>query len=192
REAEEALQDAENARQGSHRPELVHYTYMANRRLDLAEAQAKRRHAEQRVEEFSDQRAQVLIQARSREAEEATRIQEGSVVKLGDVLFEFGKADLLPGAMLEVQPLVEYMRTHPDSRAVIEGHTDNVGSSTSNRELSQARADAVRNLLLAQGIAPERVSASGLGESFPVASNDSAAGRQQNRRVEIQVKGPAA
>jgi outer membrane protein OmpA-like peptidoglycan-associated protein len=186
REAEEALQAAENARRGSDRPELVHYTYMANKRLDLAQAQAQRRHADERVEALSDERDQILIQARSREA---TRIQQGTVLTLGDVLFESGQATLLPGAALKLDPLVEYMRSHPNSSLVIEGHTDSIGSSGYNQQLSQARADAVRNYLTAQGIPMERMIARGMGEDFPLASNETAAGRQQNRRVEVLVQG---
>ena len=186
REAEQALQAAETARQASDRPELVHYTYMANKRLDLAEAEAQHRHAEERVEALSDQRDQVLIQARSREA---ARIQKGTVVTLGDVLFETGQATLLPGAALKLDPLVDYMRSHPEGSLVIEGHTDSIGSSAYNQQLSQARADAVRNYLVAQGIPMERMVARGMGEDFPVASNENAAGRQQNRRVEVLVQG---
>jgi OmpA-OmpF porin, OOP family len=189
REAEQALQAAENARQGSRQPELVHYTYMANKRLDLAEAEAQRRHAEERVEALSHERDQILIQARSREATEARRIQAGTVVTLGDVLFETGQATLLPGAALKLDPLVEYMRSHPNSSLVIEGHTDSIGSSGYNQQLSQARADAVRNYLATKGIPMERMLARGMGEDFPVTSNESAAGRQQNRRVEVFVQG---
>jgi OmpA-OmpF porin, OOP family len=81
------------------------------------------------------------------------------------------------------------LRSHPNSRLVIEGHTDSTGSSGYNQQLSQARADAVRNYLAAQGIPMERMLARGMGEDFPAASNESAAGRQQNRRVDVFVQG---
>jgi outer membrane protein OmpA-like peptidoglycan-associated protein len=81
------------------------------------------------------------------------------------------------------------MRSHPNSSLVIEGHTDSIGSSGYNQQLSQARADAVRNYLATKGIPMERMLARGMGEDFPVASNENAAGRQQNRRVEVFVQG---
>jgi OmpA-OmpF porin, OOP family len=186
REAEQTLQAAETARAEGEREDMVHYTYMADRRLDLTQAEAQRRQAEQQVEAFSDERSQVLLEARTREVE---AIREGTVVTLGDVLFETGQASLLPGAALNLDPVVQYMRAHPDGSLVIEGHTDSVGSTGYNQQLSQARADAVRNYLFRQGIAQERILARGMGEGFPVASNDTSAGRQQNRRVEVLVQG---
>lgn len=186
REAEQTLQAADAARERGAREEMVHYTYMADRRLDLAQAEAQRRQAEQQVAAFSEERGEVLLEARTREVE---AIREGTVVTLGDVLFETGQATLLPGAALELDPVVEYMRDHPDSSLVIEGHTDSVGSTSYNHQLSEARAEAVRTYLTRQGIASDRILARGLGEDFPVASNDTAAGRQQNRRVEVRVEG---
>jgi OOP family OmpA-OmpF porin len=186
REAEQTLQAAEDAREDGERDRMEHYTYMADRRLDLAQAEAQRRQAEQQVAAFSEERGEVLLEARTREVE---AIREGTVVTLGDVLFETGQATLLPGAALELEAVVEYMRDHPDSSVVIEGHTDSVGSSGFNQQLSKARADAVRNYLLTQGIRADRILARGMGEGFPVASNDSSAGRQQNRRVELLVQG---
>lgn len=185
-EAEQTLQAAEAARADGEREAMVHYTYMADRRLDIAQAQAQRRLAEQQVEAMSDQRTGVLLEARTRELE---AIRAGTVVTLGDVLFETGQATLLPGGALELDPVVAYMRDHPNSSLVIEGHTDSVGSSGYNQQLSQARADAVRNYLMRQGISTDRILARGMGEDFPVASNDTAAGRQQNRRVEVLVQG---
>jgi OOP family OmpA-OmpF porin len=70
---------------------------------------------------------------------------------------------------------------------VIEGHTDNIGSDAYNQELSQQRADAVRGFLIQNGIGAERITAQGRGKSYPVASNDTEVGRQQNRRVEITI-----
>lgn len=186
RQAEETLQAAEAAREDGQREEMVHYTYMADRRLDLAQAEAERRQAEQQVAAFSEERGEVLLEARTREVE---AIREGTVVTLGDVLFETGQATLLPGAALELDPVVRYMRDHPDGSLVIEGHTDSVGSTAFNQQLSEARANAVRNYLLTQGISTDRILARGMGESYPVASNDNAGGRQQNRRVEITVQG---
>jgi OmpA-OmpF porin, OOP family len=186
REAEQTLLAAQEAREEGERDQMTHYTYMADRRLDLAQAEAERRQAEQRVAAFSDERGEVLLEARTRELE---AIREGTVVTLGDVLFETGQATLLPGAALNLDPLVEYLQGHPDSSVVIEGHTDSVGSSGYNQQLSQARAAAVRSYLVSRGIPMDRMIARGVGEDFPVASNENSGGRQQNRRVEITVQG---
>ena len=186
REAEDELRAAEAARERGEREEMMHRTYMADRRLDLAQAQAQRREAEQRVAAFSEERSEVLLEARTREVE---AIREGTVLTLGDVLFETGQATLLPGAASQLDPLVEYMSKHPDSSILIEGHTDSVGSSSYNQQLSQARADAVRSYLAARGIAMNRMLARGMGESIPVATNADSGGRQQNRRVEVTVQG---
>jgi outer membrane protein OmpA-like peptidoglycan-associated protein len=186
REAEQTLQAAEEARADGEREEMEHYTYMADRRLDLAQAQAERRQAEQQVAAFGDERKDVLLEARTREVE---AIRAGTVLTLGDVLFETGQATLLPGAASQLDPLVEYMSTHPDSSVLIEGHTDSVGSGSYNQQLSQARADAVRSYLASRGIAMSRMLARGMGESIPVATNADSGGRQQNRRVEVTVQG---
>jgi outer membrane protein OmpA-like peptidoglycan-associated protein len=109
------------------------------------------------------------------------------VLTLGDILFETGRADLRPGALRQLYPLVTFLHKYPERQVLIEGHTDNVGSASSNLELSQRRAEAVRDFLLHNGVNPAQVTARGYGETAPVASNTTAAGRQQNRRVEIVV-----
>jgi OOP family OmpA-OmpF porin len=80
----------------------------------------------------------------------------------------------------------------PDRKVLIEGHTDSSGSASYNSDLSQRRANAVEALLINQGVDPTRIVARGYGESYPVATNDTAAGRQQNRRVEIVILKPGA
>ena len=117
----------------------------------------------------------------------ARQTDRGIVLTLGDVLFATGRSDLKPGAVLDLDRLAAFLQRYPDRSAVVEGHTDAVGGDDYNQRLSQRRADAVRAYLLRMGIDPSRVTATGLGESAPVAPNDSAAGRQQNRRVEIIV-----
>jgi len=116
----------------------------------------------------------------------------GLVLTLGDVLFESGRADLKMGAAGNLNKLVLFLNKHPDRSVAIEGYTDSVGSEDYNQALSQRRADSVRSYLVGQGIGSGRLTASGLGMSDPVAGNDSAAGRQQNRRVEVIVSNPPA
>jgi outer membrane protein OmpA-like peptidoglycan-associated protein len=116
----------------------------------------------------------------------------GLVLTLGDVLFESGRADLKTGAAGNLNKLVFFLNKHPDRSVAIEGYTDSVGSEDYNQGLSQRRADSVRSYLVRQGIGSGRLTASGLGTSDPVAGNDSASGRQQNRRVEVIVSNPPA
>jgi outer membrane protein OmpA-like peptidoglycan-associated protein len=115
----------------------------------------------------------------------AKQTDRGMVLTLGDVLFDTGKTTLKPGAMLTVNRLADFLRSQSSLNVMIEGHTDSVGTDDYNLDLSQRRADAVRTALVSQGIANDRILSRGLGKSFPTASNDSAGGRQQNRRVEV-------
>jgi outer membrane protein OmpA-like peptidoglycan-associated protein len=109
----------------------------------------------------------------------------GLVITLGDVLFDTGKSTLKPGAYATVDRLATALKGNPERKVAIEGHTDSVGSEEYNMELSQRRAQAVQSALLERGVGSNQVSAYGKGKTFPVASNDNAAGRQQNRRVEL-------
>jgi outer membrane protein OmpA-like peptidoglycan-associated protein len=114
------------------------------------------------------------------------------IVTLGDVLFDTGKAGLKAGATSNLNKLTAFLNQYPDRTVVIEGYTDNVGSEEYNQGLSERRADSVKAYLAGQGIGAIRLSALGKGESDPVAGNDSAAGRQQNRRVEVIISNPPA
>jgi outer membrane protein OmpA-like peptidoglycan-associated protein len=105
----------------------------------------------------------------------------------GDVLFDVGEANLKPGAKRAIDNLAQFMQQHPQRNVAIEGFTDSTGSEQYNEILSERRAQAVKDALVARGIAPNRISARGYGEAFPVATNDTPAGRQLNRRVEVAI-----
>ncbi len=113
----------------------------------------------------------------------------GLIVNMSDVLFSIGKYDLKPPIREKLAKVAGIVASHPDLKLAVEGHTDNVGSDEYNQTLSEKRAGAVRDYLISQGIAQETVTATGFGKTKPVASNDTGAGRQQNRRVEIVVSG---
>jgi outer membrane protein OmpA-like peptidoglycan-associated protein len=117
----------------------------------------------------------------------AQQTDRGMVLTVGDVLFAAGKAEVGPGAQRSIDKLADFLKAYPKRNVVIEGHTDNIGDEGFNIKLSQQRADAVRDLLVARGVAPQRIRTKGYGPKFPVVENDSAAGRQQNRRVEVLV-----
>ena len=113
----------------------------------------------------------------------------GLIVNLSDVLFDFNQASLKPGAREKLAKVSGILLAYPSLHMNVEGHTDSVGTDEYNLKLSQRRADAVRDYLTSNGIVSANVQAIGLGKDGPVASNDTAAGRQQNRRVEMVVSG---
>lgn len=115
----------------------------------------------------------------------ARKTDRGMVVTLGDVLFDTGQSKLLIGSQPNMAKLAELFKRNPQRRASIEGFTDSVGGAASNMDLSQRRASAVKTALVGLGVASDHLSTQAHGEDQPVASNDTAAGRQLNRRVEI-------
>ena len=120
---------------------------------------------------------------------ETRETARGLIVNLSDVLFDTARADLKPGAREKLSRVVGIVLSHPGLRMEVEGHTDSVGSDSYNLQLSERRAASVRSYLVTAGVAPTAVATSGRGEVSPVASNATAAGRQQNRRVELLVSG---
>lgn len=113
------------------------------------------------------------------------KTDRGMVVTLGDVLFDTGRATLQPGAQRSVAQLVQVLGRHPERRVLIEGFTDSVGSEEMNLGLSRRRAETFQRELMNGGIAADRIEVRAWGEANPVAGNGTAAGRQQNRRVEV-------
>jgi len=113
----------------------------------------------------------------------------GLIVSLSDVLFDFNQATLKPGAREKLAKVSGILLSYPTLHMNVEGHTDSIGSDEYNLKLSERRADAVRDYLSSNGINSANIQAVGLGKDGPVASNDTAAGRQQNRRVEMVVSG---
>lgn len=141
-------------------------------------AEAARALAEQNQARLAEQNAQL-------EALNAQRTERGVVITLRDVLFAVNEMRLNPGGMRSLEKLAEFLKRYPERRALVEGHTDGVGSESANQALSERRAEAVRGALVEMGVERERIDIRGYGEGFPVASNATAAGRQLNRRVEI-------
>jgi len=113
----------------------------------------------------------------------------GLIVNMSDVLFDTGKYSLRPLAREKLAKVAGIVSGHPGLRLDVEGHTDSVGSDDYNQRLSEQRGSAVRDYLTQQGMPVSSVTAKGLGKSQPVASNDTAQGRQQNRRVELVISG---
>jgi outer membrane protein OmpA-like peptidoglycan-associated protein len=186
--AEEAEQARRTAQAQARQADLAHKQAEARaREVELAQQQAEARARE--AEQAQKQAWDAIARAKQLEEQlaefKAKQTERGFELTLQDVLFELDKANLKPGAMRSLAALVEFLRKNPDRTITIEGHTDSLGSHSYNLELSQRRADAVRDFLVRSGISADRVVTRGLGEAYPVASNDTQAGRQQNRRVEI-------
>jgi outer membrane protein OmpA-like peptidoglycan-associated protein len=131
--------------------------------------------------------AQSQLASAQRELQDlqAKQTDRGVIVTLSDVLFDTGRATLKPGADRALDRLAQFLKANPRTHVIVEGHTDSVGSEVYNEELSQRRAQAVTEALSARGVPADQYQAKGLGKAYPVASNETPAGRQQNRRVEI-------
>jgi outer membrane protein OmpA-like peptidoglycan-associated protein len=115
----------------------------------------------------------------------------GLIVNMADVLFDTGSSTLRTAAREKLAKISGIVLAHPGLSLQIEGHTDSVGGDQMNQQLSERRADSVRDFLIAQGVAGSSVTAKGFGKTQPIASNDTADGRQKNRRVELVVSGAA-
>lgn len=159
-DAERARTQADNARDDAR---------VARQRADKSEAAAENLRAE--ITELN-----------------AKTTERGLVVTLGDLLFDTGQFSLRGGSNAHLNKLAQFLNSNNERTALIEGHTDNVGSDSSNMLLSQRRADTVKAFLVAQGIAANRLQAMGKGEALPIATNVSIQGRQQNRRVEVIIE----
>ena len=207
--ASRTLGEAERARSAD---ESVHLAYLAEQRSRIArelgqarsnehqalearlrDAEEERDRAQARAKEIEQERDlndRLAAQVRRLQAQvaelQARETERGWILTLGsDVLFDVGQARLKPGGRRAIANLARFMRQYPERRIAIEGFTDSSGSPQANQRLSERRAAAVRQALVQAGIEPGRIVARGLGEAYPVASNDNPGGRQLNRRVEI-------
>jgi len=170
-EMERAMSEADRARMAAAAD--AERAAIAKRQADAEAARAAKAKAE------SDKLMKELASLKAQQTE------RGIVLTIGDVLFATGKADLSVSAAKSVGTLAEFLQKNPNRNVLIEGHTDSVGSDDYNLALSQRRADSVKDNLLENGIYAGRITAVGYGKKFPVASNDTKAGKAQNRRVDI-------
>ena len=186
--------------------EADHLAYLLQRESAVVKEHARKKMLEKEIIALEAQKNKAMLDAKEsellllkkqmqqakaklKELEElnAKETRRGLVLTLGDVLFASGKANLLPGSQRTIDKLAAFLEENPERKVLIEGHTDNIGSTTYNLDLSLRRAQAVKEALVAKGVDPERIVAQGYGEMYPVASNADAAGRQRNRRVEIVI-----
>jgi outer membrane protein OmpA-like peptidoglycan-associated protein len=201
---------------------VTHHAYLAAREAEIGQARLAERRAQEEIAQGEAERTRVLLEARTREAEDsalraqasqarasrqmeaaesaredaaeleqqladlrAQQTERGMVLTLSDVLFETDRSTLKRGTERSLDRLAEFLAKRPETRIIVEGHTDSRGSQTYNYDLSQRRASAVLDALVTRGVKSNQVEVVARGEQFPVANNETAAGRQQNRRVEI-------
>ena len=177
-EAGKALTEAEQARAAA----AVEAAQAAQAKLEAEQARlAAQAEAEKaaRAKADADQLMKELSELKAQQTE------RGIVLTIGDVLFATGKANLSPDANKSVAKLAEFLKKYPTRNVLIEGHTDSVGSDDFNLALSQQRANSVKARLVADAVDAARITTVGYGEKYPVASNDTKAGKAQNRRVDL-------
>ena len=207
---------------GRNRATVDHLAYVSSQRLTIAQDTAASKAAQALTAGAAAERDRLRLAARTNEAAaaqqdasasqrqlarsdarvadlqtqlnalNAKKTERGMVITLGDVLFDSGKSQLLATSSHDMAQLAEFFKRNPERKASIEGHTDSVGSEESNRLLSDHRAGAVKAALVRMDVPANRLSTQGFGEDSPVATNDTPAGRQMNRRVEIVISPDAA
>jgi len=175
--AQQQLQESEQARQSA--AQQAEQARLQAQQADQARAQA--------VQQAEEQRQRLLKQLN--QVLQTRDSARGLIVSMSDVLFDFNQATLKPGAQLRLAKVSGIIMAYPDLKLEIDGFTDNKGTPQYNMTLSDKRAKAVRDFLVSQGVSTDAVTTKGFGESNPVATNATAAGRQQNRRVELVVSG---
>jgi outer membrane protein OmpA-like peptidoglycan-associated protein len=163
-EAEQAIEEAQQAR--------------ALAASSATQAELARREADLALEQADTLRRQL-------ENLQLRQTESGVVVTLGDVLFESGETQLREEAMASLVEVVDLLQSEPDKMIRIEGHTDSTGDSETNLEISALRASAVLDALVSLGVDAARFTSAGMGEDFPIASNETEEGRRQNRRVDV-------
>jgi outer membrane protein OmpA-like peptidoglycan-associated protein len=213
--AQDYLRQANDA-QARHEDDVVvtHLAYLAQQQANIAMTRGQEKTALASIEQARADRDRARLQAREQEVDaakdlahsaqldaaserarsaqlaaelNAKQTDRGMVLTLGDVLFDTNKSDLKPGATRTVDKLAAFLKDNPDRTVRVEGFTDSTGADDYNRELSERRAESVREAIIAEGVENSRITSKGFGEQYAVAGNDNAAGRQQNRRVEIVI-----
>lgn len=204
-------------KKGKDTAEVDHLAYLAQQQVSIAQETAKRKVAEADISSADAERNKIRLSARTDEANKAqqqaqsaemqaqsaemrantleSQLRElnakksdrGTIITLGDVLFDTNRAQLKSGGVRELQKLADVLKQNPQRNVAIEGFTDSTGSENYNQQLSERRANAVRDTLMNMGIDSTRITTRGYGKSFPVAGNDTQAGRQLNRRVDVVI-----
>ncbi|VAW34066.1 Outer membrane protein A precursor [hydrothermal vent metagenome] len=187
-------EEAQRANQRANQAEIIAQNSLDHAELLKQETAAVKRYAQAQAQEASlakqeaelaMEEAQSLRKKLNSIATEQT--DKGLMMTLGDFMFDSGKASIKKEAIENFSKVVEFINSYPDNQVRIEGHTDSSGSNALNLKLSQLRAEAVKAILVQNGIAANQIQAVGMGEDYPIAENSSNAGKAKNRRVEIVI-----
>jgi outer membrane protein OmpA-like peptidoglycan-associated protein len=209
-QAKDELQAAEAAAAKHKDDETAQHAYLAEQNAKIAQLHGQAKSDDAHVANGQAERDRVQLEARTREVSraqaaaaqanqqrdqlqtemeqlKAKQTQRGMMMTLGDVLFDTGKSQLKSGAARKFDQLAQFLKDHPGRRVQIDGFTDSVGGDAYNEQLSEQRAEAVKNELTSRGVDEKRIGTRGYGKAFPVASNGAPSGRQLNRRVEVVI-----
>ncbi|MGA8152168.1 MAG: OmpA family protein [Terriglobales bacterium] len=193
RQKEQAQADAAKAQSDMAASQAASSAAVTAAQADADQSRIAAQQAQQNAQQADDDKAAM----RTRLSEQLNSILQtrdsahGLIVSMSDVLFDTGKYSLKSGAREKLAKVAGILLAYPGLNIAVGGYTDNVGGDEMNQKLSENRAGSVRDYLVQQGVATAAVSATGFGNTLPVASNDNSAGRQQNRRVELLVSGEA-
>ncbi|MEJ2115687.1 MAG: OmpA family protein, partial [Gammaproteobacteria bacterium] len=210
-EVEDHLKQAEAALNENDTASADHHIYLATRKQEIAKELLLKHQQEKELANLKQQQGEMIAQARRNESRRASsntrkaqqRIQQleqtlgqykaeetsrGTILVINDLLFATGGASLKPLSQRRLEPLVQYLQGNSKREIIIEGHTDSLGETESNKRLSLQRADAVKEFLITRGVEAKRIETRGFGEEVPVATNTTNAGRSLNRRVEVVIK----
>jgi outer membrane protein OmpA-like peptidoglycan-associated protein len=189
----QAQADSDKAKSDMANSQAASATALAASQADADQSRLAAQQAQQNAQQADADKAAM----RTRLSEQLNKILQthdtarGLIVSMSDVLFDTGKYSLKPGAREKLAKVSGILLSYPGLNIEVGGYTDNVGSDEMNQTLSENRAGSVRDYLVQQGVTANSVTAKGYGSALPVASNENAAGRQQNRRVELLVSGEA-
>jgi outer membrane protein OmpA-like peptidoglycan-associated protein len=195
-QAAESQQQAQQSQLEAAQAQAAKQAADAERAQALAEAAAARAQAQQATQQ-AQQQAQSAEQMREKLRDQlnavlmTTETARGLIVNMSDVLFDTGKYTLKTGTQISLAKVAGILEAYPGLKVQVEGYTDSVGSDALNQTLSENRANAVMNFLVSQGVSQANIAAQGYGKADPVADNSTAAGRAQNRRVQMVVSGQA-
>jgi outer membrane protein OmpA-like peptidoglycan-associated protein len=185
--AQQAQQQAQQAEQQAERAQAQAQAEARQRAAAEQQAQQAQQYSQQLQQQHAQERQQLLSQLN--QVLETRNSARGLIVSMPDVLFESGSANLEPTARERLAKVAGILIAYPDIHVEVEGYTDSTGTAEFNQQLSEQRAASVESYLVQQGVPAGSVAIRGFGMANPIASNDTAAGRQQNRRVELVVSG---
>ena len=184
---QQAIADAQRSRQDAERQAQALQQQLDEVRLQAQTSQSQLENTREKLAQSEAETRRLRMQQELSQLAETRNDARGFIVTLPGIFFDTGRSELKSGARNTLTRIAQQLKGDEAITITVEGHTDSVGSETSNQELSERRAAAVRDLLVSVGVPSDRITITGRGEANPVATNKTASGRQQNRRVELVI-----